>query len=151
MSAVVLMGSLVFGVGAAVAAEDPQRVASEISAEIISPFCDGVTLHDCPSRPALELRDRIAQWSEQGWSRARIMDRLEDEYGPGIHAAPSATGSGLLAWVLPVVVLVAGAALAFVLTKRFAARSSVAQARPALSGEERSLLDRELDDFRREL
>ena len=135
----------------AVAAEDPQRVASEISAQIMSPYCDGVTLHDCPSRAAIELRDRIAGWAEQGWSRARIMDRLESEFGEGIHAAPSASGSGLVAWALPALALVAGLVLAFSLMRRFARRSALSTPTPALSTDDRARVDRELDRFRREL
>jgi len=40
---------------AAPAAAAPEDVANDISNEIMSPFCDGVTLHDCPSQEALDL------------------------------------------------------------------------------------------------
>ena len=73
---------------AAPAAAAPEDVANDISNEIMSPYCDGVTLHDCPSQEALDLRDRIEAWVSQGQSRTQIMRHLEREFGAGIRGAP---------------------------------------------------------------
>lgn len=97
----------------------PEDVANDIAQRITSPFCPGVTLHDCPSSAAAELRNQISAWAEAGWGQGRIMARLESEYGPEIRAVPPASGTGLVAWVLPLVALVAGAAIAVVLARRW--------------------------------
>lgn len=89
-----------------------QDMANDLSGDIMSPFCPGVTLHECPSAEAIQMRDRIAQWFEQGQTRAEIMQRLEDEYGDGIRANPAVGGIGLGAWLLPAIALVAGLGLA---------------------------------------
>ena len=44
----------------------PEDVANEISEKIMSPYCPGVTLHDCASGAAVDLRSDIAGWAEDG-------------------------------------------------------------------------------------
>ena len=97
----------------------PGDVANDIADEVMSPFCDGVTLHDCPSEEAAALRDRIERWARRGWEKSRIVDRLQQEYGPGIAAAPPAEGAGLLAWALPALAVVAGGYAAWALARRW--------------------------------
>ncbi|MDQ3915566.1 MAG: cytochrome c-type biogenesis protein CcmH [Actinomycetota bacterium] len=106
----------------AVAAAAPEDVANAVAQEVMSPYCPGVTLHDCPSSAAQEMRAEIVAWAEDGMSKDAILDRLEAEFGPSIRAVPPAKGSGLLAWLLPGLAVVAGAALAVVLARRWAKR-----------------------------
>ncbi len=133
----------------------PEDVANDIAARVTSPFCPGVTLHDCPSRAAADLRNRISVWAEAGWGRTRIMARLESEYGPEIRAVPPASGTGLVAWVLPVVVLTAGAGIAIALVRHWSAathRARFGEGREpnslSLSLSERRRLDDELAAFK---
>jgi cytochrome c-type biogenesis protein CcmH/NrfF len=114
---------LILVAGAAPAWGQASRTADDIAGQVMSPFCDGLTLRECPSEPATKLRARIEGWVEAGWSRARIMARLEDLYGPGILGGPPTGGAGLLAWGLPGAVLVAGAGLAWALARRWSART----------------------------
>jgi cytochrome c-type biogenesis protein CcmH/NrfF len=105
---------------AAPAAAAPQDVANDISRNIMSPYCPGVTLHDCPSDSAVALRDRITGWAEDGFTRAQIMDRLITEYGDTIRAEPPRSGSGLVAWLLPVLAALLAAGVAWKLLRRWA-------------------------------
>lgn len=89
----------------------PEDVANRLSNEIMSPFCPGVTLHDCPSKEADALRERIRDWSADGWNEQQIMSELTSEYGPGISAVPPDDVGGLAPWLLPA--LVAGGGLFF--------------------------------------
>ncbi len=134
------------------AAAGPQDLANRIAHEVMSPFCPGVTLHDCPSKQAVELRTQIGEWAERGWSRERILDELEGEYGPSIRAVPEPEGGGLLAWVLPGLVLVAAAVTAWWLARRWVSRGARPHgpepAYPAASLEERRRLDAELRAMR---
>lgn len=93
------------------AAAAPEDVANRISNQIMSPFCPGVTLHDCPSQQADDLRARIRGWAEEGWSEDTIMEELRAEYGPGIGAVPANDVGGIPPWLLPA--LVAGGGLFF--------------------------------------
>lgn len=108
------------GVSPAIAA--PEDTANRISSEIMSPYCPGVTLHDCPSKEADALRERIKRWAAAGWSEDRIIDELVSQFGPSIRAVPPADGGGIAAWVVPGLVALAGAAFAGVLAKRWTAQ-----------------------------
>jgi cytochrome c-type biogenesis protein CcmH len=126
----------------------PEDIANDVSRDVMSPYCEGVTLHDCSSREALVLRQRIATWAEDGMSRGAIIDRLVDEFGPQIRAYPSPGGAGLLAWILPALALAAGLVLATVLARRFSARTpdDGAAAKP-ITAEQRARLDAEIEAF----
>jgi len=76
--------------------------------ELMSPYCHGLTLADCPTKGASELRNQIQGWLKEGRSENWILDELEKEYGPSILGAPRMRGIGLLAWVVPPLVFVAG-------------------------------------------
>ncbi|HEX2051319.1 MAG TPA: cytochrome c-type biogenesis protein CcmH [Actinomycetota bacterium] len=129
----------------------PEDVANDVAREVMSPYCPGVTLHDCPSRNADELRRDIAAWAAAGTSRAEIMDRLESEFGPSIRAVPERSGAGLLAWLLPAVAVVAGVAAALALARRFArARPAAGAAEAPARDDERRRLAAELDALRSE-
>lgn len=147
-----LVASLIaLGVAAAPAMAGPADVANDISNEIMSPFCDGVTLHDCPSQEAVALRDRIEAWARRGWTGERIMTRLEAEYGPSIRATPPRDGFGIVAWILPALVVAAGAAGVWKLARTWT-RPAVAEAgetpRQQMSPEEQHRLDAELSAMR---
>jgi cytochrome c-type biogenesis protein CcmH len=130
---------LIVLLGAGPAGAAPDDVANDISSEVMSPFCEGVTLHECPSSAALSLRARIEEWVRSGWSRHRIMNRLEQQYGASIRAAPPRSGTGLVAWVAPVIALAAGGLVAWVRARRWSAGSPRARPAAATPGERRRL------------
>jgi cytochrome c-type biogenesis protein CcmH len=127
-----------------------EDLANEISAKIMSPFCPGVTLENCPSDRAVALRDRIEGWAEDGWGEQRIMAELVDLYGEPIRALPPAGGAGLWAWLAPGIALLAGAALAVSLARKWSARPGPRAEEEAVtvSAETRARLNEELDALR---
>jgi cytochrome c-type biogenesis protein CcmH/NrfF len=143
---------IVVALPATAAPADPQDVANDISNHVMSPFCPGVTLHDCPSREAAELRDEIARWAAAGLTKDRITARLEHEFGAGIRATPSTEGAGIIAWVLPALAVMSGAAVAVVLARRWNARQPTAPSVTAapVSQQDRTRLDGELRRMRQD-
>ena len=128
----------------------PEDVANEISEKIMSPYCPGVTLHDCASGAAADLRSDIAGWAEDGWSRERILNHLEAEFGDSIRATPPSSGAGLIAWLLPALaVLVGGIAVTLVVSAWSKKRSPSAPA--PISGDDRKRLEAELKELGTEL
>ena len=128
----------------------PEDVANEVAHEVMSPYCPGVTLHDCPSSSAQEMREEITAWARSGMSKDEIMGRLEDEFGSSIRAVPRGSG-GLFAWLLPAAALVAGAGAAVFLARRWSQRRPVAPGpAPAASPEAAARLKAELDRLRAE-
>ena len=157
MKRVALMTLVMLTLAAPAAAQSAEELANDISHKVMSPFCPGVTLHDCPSQSALDMRDRIEAYARDGMNEAAIMDRLEAEYGPAIRAEPSSDGAGLLAWILPGIAVLAGGVLAWSLVRRWSSNRTERPAEipdpgsaVALSATEKRRLDAELGRLRRE-
>jgi cytochrome c-type biogenesis protein CcmH/NrfF len=128
---------------------DGQDVANDISREMISPYCPGITLHDCPSDASHDLRTRITGWAEGGMTKDQIWQRLESEFGSDIRATPSTDGSGLWAWVLPIAASVTGIAGAAVLAIRWSRRrGNDPDVATEVTPEQRRRLDTELAALR---
>lgn len=96
-------------VPAAVASEARPTLA-DLEDEIMCPVCPGETLEQSSSPAAQQVERLIAVRIQAGDSKQEIKDRLVDQYGPKILAAPPKEGFDLLAWVLPLAGA-AGAAL----------------------------------------
>lgn len=79
---------------------DPQAVptARGVADRIMSPFCPGLTLTECPTVQSAELRNEIAAKTEQGWTNQQIDQWLVDDYGRGVLGRPP----NPLAWAIPV-------------------------------------------------
>ena len=141
--------ALLVCVNAGAARASGEDLANTIAAEIMSPFCPGVTLENCPSDKAVELRARIQSWAEQGWGKDRIMAELEDLYGQSIRAIPPKSGTGLWAWLAPGLAVLAGLAAAAVLARRWTRRGRTDSRNAApVPAETRARLAEELDALR---
>ena len=148
-----LFTTLLFAIPAR--AQSPEDLTNDISNKVMSPYCPGVTLHDCPSQKALDLRDDIETYARDGMTEAEIMNRLEADFGPSIRAEPSSDGAGLLAWILPSIALLIGGGLAWTLARRWfkgprPTGGDESQPVVTVSGDERRRLDAELRRLRRE-
>ncbi|MFP5351371.1 MAG: cytochrome c-type biogenesis protein CcmH [Actinomycetota bacterium] len=116
---VLALGIALMTVTASPVAAAPEDVANRVSEQVMSPFCPGVTLHDCPSPQADALRERIRRWAAGGLGEERIMDRLVAEYGEEVRAVPPADGGGIAAWVMPALVALVGLTTAGTLARRW--------------------------------
>jgi cytochrome c-type biogenesis protein CcmH/NrfF len=71
-----------------------------------------MTLATCPSSQAAELRDDVRAQLARGASTDEVLDQLYAVWGEEVLGPRSALGAGLLAWLIPaVVIVVAGAGL----------------------------------------
>lgn len=90
----------------------------------MSPFCPGLTLDECPSSQATELRQKIDKRIAAGATNQEIDSWLVADYGESVLARPPSA----ISWLIPAMVLLAGlAALLFAL----AARGKVARGKVA--------------------
>ncbi|HEY8156285.1 MAG TPA: cytochrome c-type biogenesis protein CcmH [Myxococcota bacterium] len=97
--------------GAASAAQAAEGWAYEMANEMMSPFCPGRSIADCPSPQAQTLRMWLIVQESAGRPRAEVEAELVSRYGESILGAPPAKGIGLTAYLIPVAVVAAGAAL----------------------------------------
>jgi cytochrome c-type biogenesis protein CcmH len=88
--------------------QEQQLVFEEVQGNILSPYCPGRLLKDCPSSAARDLKLNIKKQILTGRTSEEILDALLEEYGDEMRAAPKAQGIGLLAWVVPGLFLVLG-------------------------------------------
>lgn len=82
-----------------------ERQATSLFAEIMSPYCPGMTLTTCPSPQAAVMKDSIRRVLAGGETPEELMNGLERAYGPDIRSRPPARGMGLLAWIGPFALL----------------------------------------------
>ena len=90
-------------------AQDPQiDWAYKLAHELMSPFCPGRTLAECPSPNAGELRLWIINQAAAGASEEEVRAMLQERFGEVLLAAPKAEGWGLSAYVIPIIFFIAG-------------------------------------------
>jgi cytochrome c-type biogenesis protein CcmH len=94
--------------GAASSAEMITR-ANQLIGGIMSPFCPGLTLANCPSASAETLRVWVRARVRAGESPDSIVESLVAVFGEGVRGAPRARGLGLVLWATPFVALGLGA------------------------------------------
>jgi len=88
----------------AVAAPSP----ADLEAELVCPVC-GTTLDQSDAPVAQRMKQIIRQRLAAGATEAQIKAELVDQFGPGVLAEPPKSGFDLLAWLVPLAILVVGA------------------------------------------
>lgn len=142
----VVLGAFEAEAGAAEPVRDEPRVeqrrdtrqtsVEEVSRGVMCPSCEG-TLDQSNSPAAESMRVYIEEAVAAGWTEEEIRDGLVAEYDgdESILATPRATGIGLLAWIVPALIVLATAIGAVVLIRgwRSGARGAEAQTRSGSS------------------
>ncbi len=118
LAAVCLIG-LAVGVPTAGAANCGAMV-NQLENELMCPTCQGETLSQSDVPVAHRIRAFIQRRCQAGASKSQIKNELVSQFGESILAAPPKKGFGLLAWILPIVGVVAGAVALGVLARRWA-------------------------------
>jgi cytochrome c-type biogenesis protein CcmH/NrfF len=122
----------------------PKGWSAELERELMSPYCPGRSLVECPSPQATELRLWIQAQEQAGASREDVEARLAQEFGEEtLRHAPRAEGWGLWAYLMPALALLAGG----VLVVWFLRRNSTSAVReaPAPPPVRDAELEREID------
>ena len=97
-----LVGALL--AGTATAAPSP----ADLESQLVCPVC-GTTLDQSDAPVALRMKRYIRERLAAGASEAQIKAELVDQFGPGVLAEPPKSGFDLLAWLVPLGILAAGA------------------------------------------
>ena len=90
----------------------------QLSNEVMSPYCPGRALSDCPSPQAAELREWIVEQENSGVPRSEVEQELFRVFGDQLLQAPRAEGMGLLAYLVPALAFAAGGALVVFFLRR---------------------------------
>jgi cytochrome c-type biogenesis protein CcmH len=88
-------------------ASDDHPTLADLEGEVMCPVCN-TTLDQSSSPAARQIEAYISARIAAGDSKSEIKDKLVAEYGQQILAAPPKKGFNLLAWALPIVLLLGG-------------------------------------------
>ena len=127
---------------------EPHPAADEAIARIKSPYCPGQMLQVCSSYLGAALRDSIQAMAREGWTTDELVDWVLANHGEEYLAYPEASGTGLLAWLVPPTAILLGI-LVVVAALRYMRRSAppVETANTELSEEEEDRLREALRDM----
>jgi len=136
---------LALAFAAPAAADDVPGWVYDVQRELMSPFCPGLTLADCPSPHAQSVRMWIAGEAAAGRTRDEVVAELIERYGDQVRAAPEAEGFGHFAYLAPLAIFVAGGAfLVWFLRRQVRRRGSPPPPSPPLDPDAERALDAEL-------
>ena len=116
--------------------------SQELEHQLMSPYCPGRSLIECPSPQATELRLWIQAQEQAGVPRANVEARLFEQFGEQLRQAPRAEGWGLMAYLVPCGALLAGGVFVVGFLRRQGGASGAPPAAAAPSDPE---LEREID------
>jgi cytochrome c-type biogenesis protein CcmH/NrfF len=145
LAALALALALVSLGGGVARAEDAKGWAYALANELMSPYCPGRPVADCPSPQAQTLRMWLIVQEASGRTKADVERELVERYGESILGAPRAKGVGLTAYLLPVAASVAGGGLLAWFLRRQTRERAAQTAAAAAAAPSGAPLDPELE------
>jgi len=141
--ALLLAVAVALAASASALASDRHPTLAELESEVICPTCH-TTLDQSDSPIARRIKVFISARIAAGDTKGQIKSKLVAQFGEGVLAEPPKHGFGLLAWILPLAGILAGAAALGALAWRWshAREPAVAAVGSPLAPE----LDRRVDE-----
>lgn len=100
---------------------------NRIARHLYCPVCENTPLDVCPTEACRQWRELIRQQLSDGWSEDRIQQYFVEQYGARVLAEPPRTGLNWLIYILPPLIILAGA---FILFRSFRSWTAVEKAEP---------------------
>lgn len=139
-----------------------QRV-QDVASQLICPVCQGESVASSQATIAQQMRAVIRQQLQEGRSEAQVIQYFKARYGPQIVWTPQWQGFDLVAWLVPIALLLLGVVILFYVLRSWRATASVSAAngdagainrpRRDTSGDHEPIddADAELDAYREQL
>jgi cytochrome c-type biogenesis protein CcmH len=89
-----------------------QRV-HDVASQLKCLVCQGESVADSPALLSQQMRAIIHQQLQSGKSEQEVIQYFRDHYGDRILLAPPKQGFTVLAWIVPIAILIGGAVLLF--------------------------------------
>src|ERR1700719_196483 len=114
----------------------------DVASQLKCPVCQGESVADSPSTISQQMRGVIRQQLQQGQSEQQIIQFFVSRYGNTILWSPPKQGFTILAWIIPIAILLCGALLLALVV-----RGWLATGRATRRGEDNAgtLVDAQLD------
>ncbi|HUP45201.1 MAG TPA: cytochrome c-type biogenesis protein [Thermoanaerobaculia bacterium] len=110
--------------------------ATEVSALLRCPVCQGLSVADSPAEMAVNMKGQVRDLLARGYTEEQILRYFEQSYGQFVLLRPKFEGLNTLVWLLPLVALLIGAAVVFMKLKKLERGGPAAPAPPADAAED---------------
>jgi cytochrome c-type biogenesis protein CcmH len=91
---------------------------AEVAALLRCPVCQGMSIADSPSEMAINMKAQVRELLARGYTEKQILHYFELSYGQFVLLEPKFEGVTAMVWVLPILVLLIGAAIVFVKVRK---------------------------------
>ncbi len=92
---------------------------SAVAAQLRCPVCQGLSIQDSPSELAQSMRSLVRDQLAQGKSPEQVKAYFVSKYGEWILLSPAPHGFNLLAYAIPVLMVLGGGAFIAVAVRRW--------------------------------
>jgi cytochrome c-type biogenesis protein CcmH len=99
-----------------------QRV-HDVASQLKCLVCQGESVADSPAMLSLQMRGIIRQQLQSGKSEQEVIQYFVSRYGDRILLSPPMQGLTLLAWIVPVALMIGGALLVFFVLRSWQSHS----------------------------
>jgi cytochrome c-type biogenesis protein CcmH len=109
---ILFMLLVVFTLAAPVAAQSDEPTDDEVNAiakRLYCPVCENIPLDVCAEQACKDWREDIRIKLAAGWTDDQIIQYFLEQHGAKVLSAPPPEGLNLMVYILPPVVLIAGA------------------------------------------
>ena len=111
-----LLAFIILGLTTTVFAQDDMPTDDEVNAiakQLYCPVCENTPLDVCPTEACRQWRELIRLQLSEGKTEAEIKQYFVDNYGARVLSEPPRTGLNWLIYILPPVLILAGAFILF--------------------------------------
>jgi cytochrome c-type biogenesis protein CcmH len=94
---------------------------SAVASQLRCPVCQGLSIQDSPSELAQSMRSLVRDQLAAGKTPDQVKAYFVSKYGEWILLSPAPHGFNLLAYAVPVLIVIGGGALIFLAVRRWTA------------------------------
>ncbi len=106
------------GVKGLLGTEDNSPAFRDVAKELRCPTCTGLSVLESDASFSVQIKDQVHEQMKLGKSKEDIVKYFVERYGPWILREPPKEGFNLLAWAVPIGLLVLGPILIWLLIWR---------------------------------
>ncbi len=96
---------------------------NRIAKQLNCPTCAGINLADCRTQTCAQWREQISDLLKEGYTEPEVLDYFVTQYGVQVLQEPPKSGLTLSLWLLPILLLLAGAVWLFYTMRGWAAKN----------------------------
>lgn len=97
----------------------------EVASLLRCPVCQGLSIQDSPSELSVQMKDVVRQQLKEGKTPEEVKAYFVSKYGEWILLEPKPSGMNLLVYGAPILLVIGGAVLIWILVRRWSSSGVV--------------------------